>query len=269
MDEQAKTSRGFVSLVGAGPGHPGLITQLGAQRLAQADAVLYDYLANPALLAHARQEAVRILVGKRAGEPAMEQTEINALMVRLAGEGKFVVRLKGGDPIVFGRGTEEAQALKLAGVPFEIVPGVTAGLAGLAYAGIPATDRELASTLTFVTGHEDENKAEPSICWEGLARLDGTLVFYMAVRRLRWIAERLIAAGMDARTPACVIEWATTPRQRTMMATLATIADEAERAGAHPPGLVVVGRTVSRRETMRWFTEVSDDRHDGEDIARD
>ena len=181
-----ETPKGFVSLVGAGPGDPGLLTLLGARRLGEAEAVLYDALVNPALLTHARPEAERILVGKRAGQPGMEQAQVSALMIRLAREGKRVVRLKGGDPFVFGRGAEEAAALKAAGVAFEVVPGVTAGIAGLAYAGIPVTDRSLASTVAFVAGRESEDKDGPGIAWEALARLGGTLVFYMGVKRIGW-----------------------------------------------------------------------------------
>jgi uroporphyrinogen III methyltransferase/synthase len=233
------------------------MTLLGAQRLREADVVLYDALVNPALLSHTRPEAGQLPVGKRAGRPMMAQPEINALMIRLAREGKRVVRLKGGDPFVFGRGAEEAAALKAAGVPFEVVPGVTAGIAGPAYAGIPATDREFASTVTFVAGREDEDKPEPSVPWEALAKLEGTLVFYMGVKRIGWIADNLMSAGMDRATAGCVIESATLPGQRTIVGSLATLADAAGRAGVQPPGIVVVGRVVLRRDEIGWRVEGS------------
>ena len=222
--------------------------------MAEADAVLYDCLANAALLAYTRREAERILVGRRAGKVVVDQPQINDMLVRLARAGRRVVRLKGGDPFVYARGTEEVEAVLAAGIALEIVPGVTAGLAGLAYAGVPATDRDLASTLTFVTGQESEGKHATNICWDALARLGGTLVFYMGILRLRSIAERLIEAGLDPKTPACVIEWATLPRQRTVTGTVESIADAAERAAIRPPGLACVGKVVSRRATMDWLS---------------
>src|SRR5919198_2332565 len=197
---------GVVYLVGAGPGDPGLMTRRALELIAEADAILYDRLIPPGALDGARPDAELRYVGKRPGEPALPQEEINALLVELAREGRTVVRLKGGDPFVFGRGGEEAEALAGAGVPFEVVPGVTAGVAASAYAGIPVTHRDAASAVAFVTGHEDPAKEDGALDWEALARFPGTLVLYMGVKGLDAIAERLIAAGRDPDEAAAVVE---------------------------------------------------------------
>lgn len=244
--------RGRVTLVGAGPGDPGLITLRGVEALREAEVVVYDYLASPELLQHAPEAAERIYVGKRAGCHAMAQGEINALLVRLGQEGKRVVRLKGGDPFLFGRGGEEAEALAAAGVPFEVVPGVTSAIAVPAYAGIPVTHRGVASSLAIVTGHEDPRKRESAIDWEGLARID-TIVFLMGVANLAQIAAELAAHGRPEDTPAAVIQWGTLGMQRTVTGTLADIAARVREAGLTSPAVTVVGGVVHLRERLRWF----------------
>jgi len=250
---------GIVYLVGAGPGDPGLLTLRGGELLVTCDAIVYDALAKPALLALAsvqeRDVPVELHdVGKRGGlSDSARQDEINALLVRLASEGKRVVRLKGGDPLVFGRGSEEAQALAAAGVPFEIVPGVTAGIAGPTYAGIPVTHRGLATSVTFVTGHEDPTKDASTVDWSALARAGGTIVLYMGVKTLPRTAAALIAGGMSADTPAAAVEWGTYPRQRTVVATLSTLSDAMERDGFAAPVITIIGAVVSLRDEIAWF----------------
>ncbi len=230
-------------LVGAGPGDPGLLTLRAVELLGSADVVLYDRLIPPGALRHARPEAELVYVGKQGGGPQMPQEEIDRLLVEHGRSGKRVVRLKGGDPLVFGRGGEEALRLREAGIGFEIVPGITAGVAAPAYAGIPVTHRELASGVAFVTGHEDPDKPESALDWAALARFPGTLVFYMGVRALPRIAEKLQAEGRSAHEPVAVIERGTLPGQRTLVGTLADIAaaradDRHPRAGgdARRPG---------------------------------
>ena len=245
----------MIYLVGSGPGDPGLITAKGLRLLEEADAVVYDRLAPEALLRRARPDAELFYVGKRPGDDqAMKQEEINALLVRLGREGRRVVRLKGGDPYVFGRGGEEALALLRAGVPFEVVPGVTSGIAAPAYAGIPVTHRALASSVAFVTGHEDPSKGRTDVDWERVARGADTLVLYMGVGRLGEIASSLVAAGRDPATPAAVIRWGTVPEQRTVMGTLADIAQRVAEAGIRPPAVTVVGEVVRlREEGLAWY----------------
>jgi len=243
---------GIVYLVGAGPGDPGLITVRGRELLARCDAVVYDALANPVLLTGLRAE--RYDVGKRGGSSeSARQEEINTLLVRLAREGKEVVRLKGGDPFVFGRGSEEAQALASAGIPFEVVPGVTAGIAAPAYAGIPVTHRGVATSVTFVTGHEDPAKGAPTVDWDALARAGGTLVLYMGVRALGRIVESLRRAGRLAETPAAGVQWGTRGNQRTVVATLATIEERVLEEGLQAPVIFVIGDVVALRDEIAWF----------------
>ncbi|HYM14663.1 MAG TPA: uroporphyrinogen-III C-methyltransferase, partial [Dehalococcoidia bacterium] len=244
---------GLVSLVGAGPGDPELITVGGAARLAEADVVIYDRLANPALLSHARPGAELIDAGKLPDRHTLTQDEINALLVEHGRAGKRVVRLKGGDPFVFGRGGEEAEALVAAGVPFEILPGVTSAIAAPAYAGIPVTHRALASSFAVITGHEHPAKDGSSIDWEHLARGVDTLIFLMGTGRLAEIAGQLVAHGRPPATPAAVIEWGTLPRQRTVAGTLATIAADVAAAGIGPPAVTVVGEVAALRDHLRWF----------------
>jgi uroporphyrinogen III methyltransferase / synthase len=242
-----------VYLVGAGPGDPGLLTVRAAELLESADAVLYDALVNPRILERCLSSAEVRFVGKRGKHPSLSQDEINRLLIDLAGRHETVVRLKGGDPFVFGRGGEEAEALRAAGIRFEVVPGITAGVAAPAYAGIPVTHRELASSVAFLTGHEDPGKPESSIDWEYLAKGLGTLVLFMGVTRMRETFARLIEAGRSADTPAAVVEWGTYPSQRTVAGTLTTLPDRAAEIGIHPPAVVIVGEVVALRERLAWF----------------
>ena len=244
---------GTVYLVGAGPGDPGLMTRRALELLGQADVILYDRLIPAGVLDGARPGAELRYVGKRPGDPAVPQEEIAVQLVELAREGKTVVRLKGGDPFVFGRGGEEAEALAAAGLPFEIVPGVTAGVGAPAYAGIPVTHRHDASAVAFVTAHEDPDKEESAVDWEVLARFPGTLVFYMGVARLGVIAERLVGAGRDGAEPAAVVARGTFPDQRTASGTLGDIAERAREAGVEAPAVTVVGPVAAMRERLAWI----------------
>ena len=244
---------GSVYLVGAGPGDPGLMTRRSLELIAEADAILYDRLIPPGALDGAPAACELRYVGKRPGTRGMSQDEINDQLVELGQSGRRVVRLKGGDPFVFGRGGEEAQALAAAGVPFEVVPGVTAGVAAPAYAGIPVTHRDAASAVAFVTGHEDPERTESALDWEALSSFSGTLVFYMGVRSLPLIAERLTAAGRPADEPAAVVERGTLPGQRTISGTLADIAARCEEAAVTAPAITLVGRTAALRSTLAWL----------------
>lgn len=244
---------GKVWLVGAGPGDPGLLTLKGAKALEEAGAVVYDRLANEALLNLTSSACERIYAGKLAGDGGTSQEQINALLVRLAGEGRSVVRLKGGDPFVFGRGGEEAEALAAAGIPFEIVPGVSSATAVPAYAGIPVSHRGAASSFTVLTGHEDAGKDQTSIHWDEVAGGADTLVFLMGVQALGGIAERLISAGRPPETPAAVIASGTLPRQQVVVGRLADIAARARDAGLEAPAVSVFGNVVQLRERLQWF----------------
>jgi uroporphyrinogen III methyltransferase/synthase len=244
---------GTVYLVGAGPGDPGLMTRRSLELIAAADSILYDRLIPAGALAGARADAELRYVGKEPGAAAMAQEEINALLVELGLAGRRVVRLKGGDPFVFGRGGEEAEALAEAGVPFEVVPGVTSGVAAPAYAGIPVTHRDGASAVAFVTGHEDPAKEESALDWEALARFPGTLVFYMGVKNLARIAERLRAAGRADTEPAAVVARGTLPGQRAVGGTLADIAERVSAAGIRPPAITVVGPVAGLQRTLAWL----------------
>jgi len=244
---------GVVYLVGAGPGDPGLMTARSLELIASADAVFYDRLIPPGALDGARENAELVYVGKQPGVPSVPQEEIGERLIEAARAGKSVVRLKGGDPFVFGRGGEEGEALREAGVEFEVVPGVTAGVAATAYAGIPVTHRDDASAVAFVTGHEDPEKEESALDWEALARFPGTLVFYMGVKRLGENAAALIAAGRNPEEPAAAIESGTWPEQRTVSATLGTIAEAVEQEAVKAPALIVVGEVARRREQLAWL----------------
>jgi uroporphyrinogen III methyltransferase/synthase len=245
--------RGIVYLVGAGPGDPGLLTVKGKECLEQADVVLYDYLANPALLLHAPANAEHIYVGRRGRGRYQEQSEINRLLIERAKSGQVVVRLKGGDPFVFGRGGEEAEAVAAAGVPFEVVPGVTAAVAVPAYAGIPVTHRTLASTMTIVTGHEDPSKGTTVIDWPKLAGTSGTLVFMMGMKTLPMIVARLLKDGRSPETPVAAVRWGTRADQRTIIGTLRDIVVKTQQARLEPPTVIVVGEVVKLREQLNWF----------------
>jgi uroporphyrinogen III methyltransferase/synthase len=236
-----------VWLVGAGPGDPGLLTRRGAEVLATAEVVVHDRLANPGLLELAPPDALRISVGKAPGNVEMDQEQINAVLVEHGAAGKRVVRLKGGDPFVFGRGGEEAEVLMAAGVPFEVVPGITSAIAAAAYGGIPVTHRGLSTHVTIVTGHEDPAKGRTDVEWEALARVGGTLVVLMGAARMGDIAARLIAGGRAPGTPVAAVRNGTRPDQQTVRATLATIAD----AGVRAPSAIVVGEVAAL--DLAWF----------------
>ncbi|MFQ3651584.1 MAG: uroporphyrinogen-III C-methyltransferase [Gemmataceae bacterium] len=244
--------RGQVALVGAGPGHPGLLTLRGAELLQRADLVLYDRLVPQALLHQCPPTARCVCIDELPGEHPLRYPHIHAAMIEAAQAGQRVVRLKGGDPFVFGRGAEEAVALRQAGIDFEIVPGVTAGLGVPAFAGIPVTHRQLASAVAFITGHEHPGKAESALDWSALAAFPGTLVFYMGVGRLAALAETLIDQGKSPDTPAALIEQGTTARQRTLCATLATLPALAQREGVGAPALTVIGDVVRVRHEIAW-----------------
>jgi uroporphyrinogen III methyltransferase/synthase len=242
-----------VYLVGAGPGDPELITVKGLECIKKADVLIYDFLASPFLLKHASTHTEIIYVGKKGGDHTLSQDRINALIVEKAKSGSTVTRLKGGDPFIFGRGGEEAEVLIQAGIPFEIVPGVTSAIAAPAYAGIPLTHRKFTSTVAFVTGHEDPAKEASSIDWASLVKGIGTLVFLMGVKNLPHIADRLLSHGMDPETPVALVRWGTTARQFTVTGTLDTIAERVKATGLKPPAIIVVGHVVTLRETMKWF----------------
>ncbi len=249
----SSSANGRVFLVGAGPGDPGLLTLRAAELLERADVLLYDALAGDAIVALAPASCERIFVGKRAGAHAMPQTEIERLAIERARTGARVVRLKGGDPFVFGRGGEEAQALRAAGVPFEVVPGVSSAYAVPAYAGIPVTHRAHAAAFTVATGHEDPTKAASSLDYSKLADPGRTLILLMATANLGEIASELVANGLGEQTPVAVIANGTRPNQRTVTGTLKTICDEVERAQIGAPAVVVVGPVAELRSELRWF----------------
>lgn len=240
---------GKVYLVGAGPGDPGLITVRGVECIQRADVIVYDYLSNPALLRYARPDAEIIYAGKQARDHTMTQDEINALLVQRGSAGQIVTRLKGGDPFVFGRGGEEAAALQKAGIPFEVVPGVTSAIAAPAYAGIPVTHRGAAAAFMVITGHEDPTKDEAQVDWKQVAQFAGTRVILMSVERIGAIAETLIQHGACPETPVAIVRWGTTGRQQTITGTLATIGS----AKLEPPALAIIGEVVRQRDTLNWF----------------
>lgn len=246
-------SSGIVSLVGAGPGDPELISVKGLRLIQTADAVVYDRLVDRRLLAHAGADAELIDVGKIPGKRINRQEDINRLLVELGSAGKSVVRLKGGDPFVFGRGGEEAEALAEAGVAFQIVPGITSAIAAPAYAGIPLTHRKVASSFTVVTGSEDPGKPDTSVDWEALAKSSDTLAVLMGQSNLRTIADSLIRYGRKPETPVALVQWGTEPYQRTLTGTLADIADRAEATGIGAPAVTIIGDVVSLREAIQWF----------------
>jgi uroporphyrin-III C-methyltransferase len=242
---------GSVWLVGAGPGDPGLLTLLALHTLRQADVVVYDALVDARVLALARRGAELDYAGKRGGRPSHEQPDISLRLIRLARAGKRVLRLKGGDPLVFGRGGEEALALVAAGVPFRIVPGITAGIGGLAYAGIPTTHRDTNSAVAFVTGHASDGEVPDGLDWEALARIP-VLVLYMALKHLEAIAGRLIAAGRPGGEPVAIVSKAATPEQRVLETTLARAAADAAAHRLEPPAVIAIGPVVSLRPGLDW-----------------
>jgi uroporphyrinogen III methyltransferase/synthase len=248
-----KTIKGKVYLIGAGPGDPGLITIKGLECIEKADVIIYDYLASPVLLKHAGENAEIIYVGKKGSNHTLPQDKISDLIVEKASMGLTVARLKGGDPFIFGRGAEEAEELIEAGIPFEIVPGVTSAIAAPAYAGIPLTHRSFTSTVAFVTGHEDPTKEKSNIDWPALAKGLGTIVFLMGVKNLPNITKQLINHGMQSDMPVALVQWGTTPRQFTVSGTLDNIVERVKSAGLKSPAIIIVGGVVKLRETMKWF----------------
>lgn len=259
MLELVKKIPGLVSLIGAGPGDPDLITVKGLKRLQQADVIVYDYLVSGELLSQARPDAEIIYVGKKAGNHTLPQEQINTLLRDYSLEGKRVARLKGGDPFVFGRGGEEATTLAEAGIPFEVVPGVSSAIAVPAYAGIPVTHRDFVSSFTVITGHERqgiEGSDESRLDWHSLVRIGGTLVFLMGVGQLEKIAARLIEAGMSAETPVGVVRWGTYKDQQTVTGPLTEIAHLVKAAGIKPPAVTIIGEVVGLREKLAWFEDL-------------
>lgn len=248
MDRQGKAY-----LVGAGPGDTGLLTLRGAELLRQAEVIIYDGLVNPDLLQMARPDAEVIYGGKKDRTRAVDQKALNALILSKAREGKLVVRLKGGDPYVFGRGGEEALELSKAGIPFEVIPGVSSVEAVLNYAGIPLTHRDYCSSYTVITGHEDPERGESRLDWGALARMPGTLVVLMGLKNLRSIAGQLLAHGGAPDRPAAVVRWGTTPKQQVLEGTLGTLADKVQAVGLEPPAVIVIGEVVTLRGELDWF----------------
>src|SRR5947199_1365540 len=248
-----KSSSGEVYLVGAGPGDPGLVTLRAKECIENADVIVYDHLANPETLSWARDDAEIVYAGKEAGRSQLSQQEINALLIEKARNGKQVVRLKGGDPFVFGRGAEEAQAIADAGIPFEIVPGITSAIAGPAYAGIPMTHRAHNSHVTFFTGHEDPAKTESAIDYAALAKLGGTQVMLMGVERLGSITNEMMKHGVRGNLPVALIRWATTGQQETLTGTLADIAQKAVANDFAAPAVAVFGEVVALRDKLNWY----------------
>jgi uroporphyrinogen III methyltransferase/synthase len=246
---------GLVYLVGAGPGDPELLTLKARRLLSEADTVVHDHLVAPEILALVHPDAEKIFVGKKGGTFCCPQRNIEDVVVALAREGKSVVRLKGGDPFVFGRGGEEAEALAAAGIEFEVVPGVTSALAAAAYAGVPLTHRAHSSAVVFLTGHEDPNKPDSAIHWEDYAKLGATLCIYMGMKNLETITRRLAAGGLAPETPAAVIQSATTGAHRQFVSTLDKIAIESEHAGFGAPAIVVIGEVVGLSAKLAWFAK--------------
>lgn len=244
---------GKVYLIGAGPGDPGLVTVRARQLIERADVIVYDYLANPQILDWARDEAERIYVGKTAGRHSIPQDEIEKILVDRAKKGLQVVRLKGGDPFVFGRGGEEIQELEIDKIPYEIVPGVTAALATAAYAGIPLSHRNFSSAITFLTGHENPEKHTLSIDFRDYGTTKGTLCIYMGIGQLPRIVNELKAGGMSGEMPVAIIEWATLNRQRSVFSTLDSIVADLEASGLGAPAMVVIGEVVAQRAKTEWF----------------
>ena len=242
-----------VYLVGAGPGDPGLLSLKGREVLQKAEVVIYDYLANRALLDYARPGAEVVYAGKQGGDHTLSQKEISRLIISKAKEGKVVVRLKGGDPYMFGRGGEEAEELVRQQIPFEVVPGITSAIAAAAYAGIPLTHRSFASSVIFAAGHEDAEKQKSAHNWEALVKSNATLVFFMGMKNLPEICSCLLEAGLPPRTPAAVIRWGTTPRHKSLISTVKSLPAEAQKHGFSAPALIIVGKVVGLHDSLNWF----------------
>ena len=246
-------AKGMVYLIGAGPGAPGLITLKAIECIKEADVVVYDYLANKRFLEYAGKRAEIIYVGKQGGAHTLPQDEINKLIIKKAQKGKIIARLKGGDPFIFGRGGEEAEEIIQAGIDYEVVPGVTAGVAAAAYAGIPLTHRDFTTTVAFITGHEDPAKEDSNIYWDKISTGIGTLVFYMGIGNLEPNMKKLIENGRSPDTPVALIRWGTTSNQETIIGTIKDIAEKAKQANFKAPAITVVGGVVSLRDKLRWF----------------
>lgn len=253
---------GMVLLVGAGPGDPDLLTVAALKALHNADAVVHDALVSPEIMALIPDGCEKIHAGKRGGSPSSSQKDITETLVRLAKAGRRVVRLKGGDPFVFGRGGEEAERLAEEGIPFRVVPGLTSGIAGPAYAGIPITHRDVNANVAFLTGHESaenpsfmEGSPSSRIHWESVAQAFPVLVLYMAMQNLSVVVERLVVAGRSTDTPVAVIRWATTPEQQTLVTTLGRLEMDVALLDLQPPAVIVIGDVVKYREQLRWFKD--------------
>ena len=248
-----KTKKGTVYLVGAGPGAPDLMTVKGKQLIESCDALVYDYLVDESLKSWVNEGCELHYVGKQAGFHSMKQELIEELLVNLAESGKSVVRLKGGDPFIFGRGGEEAETLRRRDIPYEVIPAVTAALGCAAYCGVPLTHRDLSSAVTFISGHECPDKEETLVDWASHAKSGATLVLYMSMGRLGEICETLVAEGREPHTPATVIEWGTTPRQRSVRGCLSDIQAKVTEAGLGPPSIVIIGKVAALGEVLHWF----------------
>ncbi len=255
MTTMPKDSPATVYLVGAGPGDPGLITLRGVECLAKADLVLYDYLVNPAILEHAPDSAELICLGHHSTGRVLSPEEIVAKMLEAALGGRTVVRLKGGDPSIFGRGADETEPLREAGVPLEIVPGITAGLATAAYCEIPITHHDDASAVALITGQERQGKSASRLDYEALANFPGTLIFYMGVKKVARWSRSLIEHGKPPETPVAIVRWCTRTRQQTVRCTLATVVEVVHKQELHPPAVFVVGKVVDRAPQISWFAE--------------
>nr|WP_319484610.1 uroporphyrinogen-III C-methyltransferase [uncultured Cohaesibacter sp.] len=252
---------GWVWLVGGGPGDRGLLTLHAVNALRQADAIVYDALVDEALLSFARPDVIVEFAGKRGGRPSSKQKDINLRLIELAKEGKRVLRFKGGDPFIFGRGGEEALQLVEAGVPFRVVPGITAGIGGLCYAGIPATHRDINQSVTFLTGHDHTGEMPTALNWDGIAKGSQVIVMYMAMKHLHGITKKLLDAGRDPEEGAAVICNATTPQQEVLTSTLAHIADDALNSSMNPPAIIVIGNVVKLRDGLDWLGFASEGKH--------
>ena len=253
FDQLPDLEPGWVWLTGAGPGDAGLLTLLAAKALSAADVVVYDALVDESVLKLARPGAALEYAGKRGGKPSAKQPDISLRLIQLAREGKKVLRLKGGDPFVFGRGGEEALSLVEAGIPFRIVPGVSAGIGGMAYAGIPVTHRDCNSAVTFITGHDATGEVPDSVDWDALGKGSPVIVLYMALKHIEHIASRLMAAGRKTTEPVAIVSKATTPQQMVVETTLGTCAADALSSGVEPPAMVVVGEVVRLRAALDWM----------------
>ncbi|MGB0820585.1 MAG: uroporphyrinogen-III C-methyltransferase [Parvibaculales bacterium] len=253
IDGMPEFAPGWVWLAGAGPGDPGLLTLHAVNALKQADKVVYDALVSEDILSLVRPDAELFYAGKRGGKPSWNQQDITDKLIELAQDGHRVLRLKGGDPFVFGRGGEEAQALVAADIPFRMIPGISAGVGGLGYAGIPATHRDVNHAVTFVTGHLAGKGQAELLDWASIAKASPVIVIYMAMSRLAVIAELLMQAGRSADEPVAIVTHATTPRQRIATGRLAEAAKLAEQHNLEPPSIIVIGEVVNLAETLNWF----------------